>query len=533
MIPAKPPSVTIIVLNYNSLEHLPANLSALHQLDFPAGKLEILLVDNDSTDGSVAWARQNYPGLRVVQNGANLGFAGGNNAGAEAATGEWLAFVNPDVRVSSDWLAELVQPVHEEPGVSSVASKMLNWDGTAVDFAAAAINFMGWGNQLGIGSQKLAQFDERKPFLFACGGAMLVRRDVFLDAGGFDPDYFAYFEDVDLGWRLWLLGHRVVYTPRAVVFHRHHGSWQSVNDAKKWLLAERNTLYTIVKNYEDDHLARILPAALLLMLQRAFLDVRPDPAYFGLPPAGPRNYWGYYAHELWQMVRRGRGRELAERGVAEVRRRLERLSPEYVPMEPVSQQWQPAANGRFTVPAVAFSRLLAGRDAQRHWPALWNKRRALQARRQRSDKEIFPLFQWALRSNFGDIQFIYAMNQVIAKFKLVKLFAGSPSLPPPSAAERELSDAVSRQLLHLMDRAFALSQVDDGCFRLGTPDPEAVYTVPEACVAILAHANQWLWSLPDGNLGTVLGYLQQQVEKWEVPAGEPANGARELQDAGD
>jgi GT2 family glycosyltransferase len=124
-----------------------------------------------------------------------------------------------------------------------------------------------------------------RPFLFACGGAMLIRRDLFLEVGGFDPDYFAYFEDVDLGWRLWLLGHRVVYAPRAVVYHRHHGSWQTVNDAKKWLLAERNTLYTIVKNYEDDHLARILPAALLLILQRAFLDIRPDPAYFGLPPA--------------------------------------------------------------------------------------------------------------------------------------------------------------------------------------------------------------------------------------------------------
>jgi GT2 family glycosyltransferase len=509
------PPISVIVLNYNSMAHLPANLASLAELDYPADRLQILLVDNDSSDDSLAWAAVQYPQVQQIHNGSNLGFAAGNNQGAAAATGEWLAILNPDTRVKADWLRELVKPTQQEPAVVCVASKMLTWEGTAVDFADAALNFMGWGNQPGLGSENLGQFDTGKPFLFACGGAMLIRRDVFLTTGGFDPDYFAYFEDVDLGWRLWLLGHKIVYAPQAVVYHRHHGSWDAVSDVKRWLLAERNTLFTIVKNYEDDHLAAILPGAILLLLQRAFLDVRPDPAHFGLPPAGPKSYLSYYAYELWQMIRHGRFQELGQRGIEEIKRRLERLSPDYKPMIPQEQTFQPPQDGRFPVPAVAFSRLLAARDAREQWDALWEKRQTVQTARRRPDREIFPLFQKPLLSNFGDIQFIYAMNQVIAKFKLVRLF-GRGDFPPLTAEARKLSFAVSQQLLDCATQGFAVSQVDARDFRLGGPNPSPGYAVPDASVGLLAHANQWLWSLPNGDLTDVLTYLQQQMTAWQA-----------------
>lgn len=513
------PTISVIVLNYNSMAHLPANLASLAELDYPADRLEILLVDNDSSDESLAWAAAHYPQVKQLQNGANLGFAGGNNAGAAAATGEWLAILNPDTRVRPDWLRELVKPVAQDTAVICVASKMLNWEGTAVDFADAALNFMGWGNQPGLGSQDSGQFDISKPFLFACGGAMLIRRDTFLAAGGFDPDYFAYFEDVDLGWRLWLLGHKIVYAPQAVVYHRHHGSWDSVSGVKRWLLAERNTLFTIAKNYEEDHLVAILPGAILLLLQRAFLDIRPDPAHFGLPPAGPKTYLSYYAYELWQMIRHGRFQELGQRGIEEIQRRLEQLSPDYRPMIPQEQTFQPPQDGRFPVPAVALSRLLAARDLRDQWPALQQKRQTVQAARRRPDREIFPLMQKPLLSNFGDIQFIYAMNQVIAKFKLVRLF-GRGDMPPLSPETRELSLTVSQQLLDCAAQAFALSQVEAADFRLGGPDPQPVYHVSETAVALLAHANQWLWSLPNGDLTAVLTHLQRQLTAWQTA--EPA-----------
>ncbi|MBE2201698.1 MAG: glycosyltransferase family 2 protein [Anaerolinea sp.] len=507
------PTVSILILNYNSMAHLQANLDALTRLDYPADRLEILLVDNASSDGSVAWVAAHYPAVRLVQNGANLGFAAGNNAGAAAATGEWLAILNPDIRVRPDWLTEMIRPTQQDPGVTAVAAKMLNWEGTAVDFADAAINFMGWGNQPGLGSAQLAQFDTAKPLLFPCGGAMLIRRDLFLESGGFDPDYFAYFEDVDLGWRLWLLGHKVMYAPRAIVYHRHHGSWQSVASAKVWLLSERNTLLTLLKNYGDANLASILPAALLLTLQRAFLDAQPDPTHFGLPAAPMITPWRYYAYELWQLLRYGRLLELLQRAFAELHRRLRRTGP---PPIKLPQAWQqPTADGRFQMPDIALSRLLAGRDVLRQWDAALSKRAAVQARRRRRDQEIFPLFQQPLLSNFGDAQFIYAMNQVIAKFKLVKLFAGHKKWAPPSPDVQALSLALSRRLLRLMDEAFALSQADEDAFRLTGAAPQPVYAVPHRCAALLAHANHWLWKLPDGDLRTVLTYLQQQIDQWE------------------
>jgi len=511
------PSVSVIVLNYNSLEHLPANLEALSHLDYPADRLDMVLVDNASTDESVEWVAAHYPAVRIVRNRSNLGFAAGNNVGAEAASGEWLAILNPDIRVQPDWLRELVRPLAQDPAIVSVASKMLNWEGTAIDFADAALNFMGWGNQPGLGSRDLHRYDTPKPLLFPCGGAMLVRRDVFLEAGGFDPAYFAYFEDVDLGWRLWLMGYKVVYAPRAVVYHRHHGSWQAVPGPKTWALSERNTLLTVLKNYNDDHLARIFPAALLLTLQRAFLDVRPDPTAFGLPHTFIFTSWRYYAYEIGQLVRHGRFLELIRRTAAELRRRL--MPNDAPPPVKLPESWQqPAEDGRFQVPAVALSRLLAGSDVFQQWEEVMAQRAAIQAQRQRHDEDIFPLFQSPLLSNFGNAQFILAMNQAIGKFKLVRLFQngnGWKKRKPLTPEVRAASLSLSHRLLQLMAEAFAASQADEQAFRVTGGTPAPVYEPPDRCVAFLAHANYWLWTLPDGDLPTVLAYLQQQIDLWE------------------
>ncbi|MDX1613304.1 MAG: glycosyltransferase family 2 protein [Candidatus Promineifilaceae bacterium] len=505
------PTVSILILNYNSMTHLQTNLDSVFALDYPADRMEIILVDNDSTDGSVAWVAEQYPPVKIVQNKQNLGFAAGNNAGAAAATGEWLAILNPDTRVRPDWLQELVRPTQQDPAVTSVASKMLNWDGTAVDFGDAAINFMSWGNQPGIGEPDLGQFQRPKPLLFACGGAMLIRRSVFLEVEGFDPDFFAYFEDVDLGWRLWLLGYRIVYAPQAVVYHRHHGSWDSVNDVKRWVLAERNTLYTVCKNYNDDNLSRILPAALLLVLQRAFLDVHADPAYFGLPQLPQLSTWRYYLYQTGQLIRSGHLGELGRRFVAELGRRLIRRDDP--PPVRLPETWhEPEADGRFQMPAIALSRLLAGHDVDAHWDTMMAKRARLQANRRRPDQEIFPLFQGPLVSNFNDAHFIYAMGQIIEKFDLVSLFKYQRSLPITDPTIHQLSEGVSRQLLQLMDWAFRQSGVSEAAFRLGEAEPQAQYSVPDQTAALLAHANHWLWTLPNGELETILRYLQRQIE---------------------
>lgn len=508
--PTALPAVSILVLNYNSLKHLPDNLGALAALDYPPEKLEIILIDNASTDSSLAWVRENRPNVRIVETGANLGFAGGNNVGAQAATHPWLVVLNPDTRMEPSWLRNLIRPLAENQDLACVASKMLAWDGETLDFGDAAINFMGWGCQPGLGSSHFHDYDAAKDLLFACGGAMLIRRDVFLALGGFDADYMAFFEDVDLGWRLWLQGYQVRFAPEAIVYHRHHGSWDAVASPRIWLLAERNTLSTLIKNYDDDHFARILPAALLLVLQRSWLDADIDPVELNTqpPPQTAVFGWHYYAAQMRSLIKKGDWHGLWQRGQDEMKRRQKPAEQTAAVLE--KGPLQHAENGLYQIPGRAISRLLAGKEVADNWSALQKKREAIQSKRQRPDADIFPLFQWELTSNFGDERFIHAMNQVVARFGLTAMFAGETQ--PLSAECRELSLAVSQQLLTLMTTAVSISQIPPEPFFMSESElPQDTYAVPTSFATLLAEGNTLLWQLPEGDLFELLQWLQKNL----------------------
>ena len=160
-------------------------------------------------------------------------------------------------------------------------SRILDWSGERIDFAGGIVSFIGhsWQRDEGLPSSIV---HSEEPMLFACGGSMIVDRAAFLDAGGFDEAFFAYFEDVDLGWRLNLLGHKVVFAPRAVTWHKGRGT------AGRWALAprlrlyERNALAMIYKNYSDETLARVAPVAITLALARALDGLDIDPALYVL-----------------------------------------------------------------------------------------------------------------------------------------------------------------------------------------------------------------------------------------------------------
>lgn len=263
------PNASVAIVNWNGRVHLEQCLPSVFALDYPAGALECVVVDNGSTDGSREWLAANWPQVRLVANPENRGFAAGANGAATAATGEVVAFLNNDCRVAPTWLRSLVDALASEQVVAA-GSRMLDWDGGRIDFDGAAMNFHGHGSNRGFGRPTAdAHQRDPEPSLFACGGAMAVDRTAFLAAGGFDDEYFAYFEDVDLGWRLWVRGERVVHVPAAVAYHRHRGSGM---EAARWrYLLERNALATVFKNYDDTSLALVLPAARALLEARAEL----------------------------------------------------------------------------------------------------------------------------------------------------------------------------------------------------------------------------------------------------------------------
>ncbi len=420
------PHVSVIVLNYNGVQHLEPCFRSLLALDYPTDRLELILADNASTDDSRKFAQKHFPQVRIVALPHNYGFSRANNLAAAEAKGEYVALLNNDMRVEPTWLTELVKPVLAADDVVAVGSRILSWDGKRIDFAGSLHNFYGHGWQIGYGDERVDDYTEDREILAPCGGAMLVNRQVFLDVGGFDEDFFAYFEDTDLGWRLWVMGYRAMLAGRSVSYHVHHGYWGQVGQERKLVLYERNALYSLIKNYGDENLVRVLPVALLLMLERAYLYARPgfDPAAFRVErrptmppqPAQPVYTAEYYWREAWRTLRQEGMCALWSKTRAELRRRG---GPGRV-----LSSWLPRLtdDDLIEIPSTAYSLLVAGSDVARFYPVMLAKRQRVQAARRRADGEIVHLFGVPYQPNFIDPGYEQVQKKLVTLFQLDQQF---------------------------------------------------------------------------------------------------------------
>jgi GT2 family glycosyltransferase len=231
------------------------------------------VIDNGSSDDTVDWLARHRPDVRIVRSPRNLGFADACNRAVAMARARLVCILNNDVRVSPDWLRELLA-ARAATGAACVGSRVLTREGATVEFDGGTMNFYGHGapHRFGVSAAAVADEREARPTLFACGAAMLVDRDVFLEVGGFDESYFAYYEDVDLGWRLWALGYSSVLAPAARVLHLGHASEAALGEGGRVRLLERNALLTIYKNYEPEAGDRAFACALALLAERARLE---------------------------------------------------------------------------------------------------------------------------------------------------------------------------------------------------------------------------------------------------------------------
>jgi GT2 family glycosyltransferase len=258
------PDVSIVIPSYNGKEHLAPLLGSLRELDYPGDRLEIVLVDDASTDGTAELVTEQYSEVRLVRNEQNRHFAYTVNRGAREAKGEYVVFLNNDTRSDPGLVKAFVETLDSDPGCRAVAARILDWDGGTIIYNGAYANFAGKGfeEQCPVDSPEAGQY--RPSQLLACGGAMLVHRQTFLELGGFDQAYGIYYEDLDFGWRLNLAGHRVCFCPKAIVYHHLHAFMGGQQYAVKAIHYERNALWTIYKNMAETSLAKALPAALLL-----------------------------------------------------------------------------------------------------------------------------------------------------------------------------------------------------------------------------------------------------------------------------
>jgi GT2 family glycosyltransferase len=361
------PSITVVVVNLNGKDLLGPCLESLDRQTHPAELVEIILIDNASTDGSVEMVRERFPQVRIVINDANVGFSPAINQAAKLANGEYLALLNNDAKADPNWLAAGAAYLQSHDEVGCVASLILKEDGETVDYAGSAMAFNGMGYALHSMHpvQEAPGFSERT--LFPSGGAMITPTALYLDVGGFDETYFAFFEDVDFGWRLWLLGHEVHFVPASKVFHRHHGTIKRFGYARERYLLERNAMATIYKNYGEDLLPTVLPGAVLLTLMRGLTDLSekdglPD---FSIKPDSPN-----------------------------------------------------LDDDEFPIPALTAAHLAAMRSFVRDLPTLTAKRTAIQQRRVRHDSEVLPLFKETLLPNVDGREYLEAWRDIETAFGL-------------------------------------------------------------------------------------------------------------------
>ena len=276
-----PARTTVLVLNYNGREHLDECLGSLGAQDVfipgwpgqprdEAARDEVWLIDNASTDGSVEHVVGRFPWVRVVESEANLGFSRGYNRASAMCGSEYVAFLNNDTRVGPDFLTSLHRMRAAHPEAKGVGARIMSWDGTRVDFAGADTFFSGHSWRRGNGESAEGREFTEAPLLFGCAGALMFDRETFIGIGGFDPDYFSFLEDVDLGWRATLLGHPTWFAPGTVVRHKRHGSWAEEPLALVRYLTERNALFTVFKNYHQERMGVMLLASAALTFLRAW-----------------------------------------------------------------------------------------------------------------------------------------------------------------------------------------------------------------------------------------------------------------------
>lgn len=220
---------SIIIVTWNGLNHLKTFLPSVLETSYE--NFEIIIADNDSTDGTREWIQNHAPGCRIVTFNENHGYCGGNNRAVPYAKGDILLFLNNDVRVEPDWL-EHINDSFQKEATGVVQPKLLNHlQPSHFEYAGAAGGMIDWlgypfcrGRLFEHVEKDTGQYDEETDIFWASGAALAIRKSIFNDLGGFNEDFEFHMEEIDLCWRVWHCGHKVRFQPLSVVYHLGGGS---------------------------------------------------------------------------------------------------------------------------------------------------------------------------------------------------------------------------------------------------------------------------------------------------------------------
>ena len=254
----------VVILSWNSLGWLQRFLDSVVRYSL-SPETELYVADNGSTDGSSDWISKSFSGVRIIRLDKNHGFAGGYNLALQKIDAKYFVLLNSDVEVTEGWLEPLINHLDQNTDVASCQPKIKSFfNKESFEYAGAAGGFidkLGYtfcrGRIFDVVEKDFGQYNNSTDIFWSSGACMAVRADAWLKCGGFDNDFFAHMEEVDLCWRFHLSGLRVSYISESVVYHVGGGVLQYDSDFKTYLNF-RNNLYLLYKNLPESKLQRTI-----------------------------------------------------------------------------------------------------------------------------------------------------------------------------------------------------------------------------------------------------------------------------------
>lgn len=263
------PKVAVVILNFNTVDFLKQFLK--HVVATNYSNLEVVLIDNASSDDSVAFVKKNFGDVKIIQLENNYGFTGGYNRGLKQVEADYYVLLNSDVEVDENWLQPLVDLAESDKNIAAIQPKILDYKNkTIFEYAGASGGFI---DQYGFPfcrgrifesiEQDLGQYNDIKQIFWATGAAMFVNAKLYHEVGGLDEDFFAHMEEIDFCWRIQNRGYKVMVCPESKVYHVGGGTLQKTNPRKTYYNF-RNGLILLIKNLPNKKLIQIIIMRLIL-----------------------------------------------------------------------------------------------------------------------------------------------------------------------------------------------------------------------------------------------------------------------------
>lgn len=244
---------SIIIVTWNGLHHLKNFLPSVSETSY--SDFEIIVADNNSTDGSIEWIKKTYPEVKIATLDHNYGYTGGNNRAVPFASKDILIFLNNDVEVTPNWLKSISDAFEKDDSIAIVQPKLKSYeDREFFEYAGAAGGFIDkWGYPFCRGrvfdhlEKDVGQYDNISEISWASGAAYAIKKNIFEKFGGFDEDFEFHMEEIDLSWRVLNNGYKAIYTPDSTVYHLGGGSLPMGSNRKVYYNF-RNNLIMLTKN---------------------------------------------------------------------------------------------------------------------------------------------------------------------------------------------------------------------------------------------------------------------------------------------